>query len=63
MLWWNDVGAVEGWGGCLLVLFALLAFWGVVIAGVMAIFRTTRPTTGAATDDLSVVPTPRRESR
>jgi hypothetical protein len=43
-MWWNDVGAVWGWGGCLLVLVALLAFWGVVVAGVMALFRTARPT-------------------
>lgn len=50
VMWWNDLGAGWGWGGWLLALFAMLAFWGVVIAGVMALFRTTRPTMGPTVD-------------
>ncbi len=51
MMWSNDVVAVWGWGGCLLLLVALLAFWGVVIAGVMTLFETARrPRTGHTAD-------------
>ena len=32
MTWWNEAGAHWGWGGCLLAIVMLLAFWGVVIA-------------------------------
>ncbi|STZ44357.1 Uncharacterised protein [Mycolicibacterium gilvum] len=29
MTWWNETGA---WGGCLIVVVMLLAFWGIVVA-------------------------------
>ena len=49
-MWWNDDVAVWGWGGCLLEVVALLAFWGMVVAGVMALFRTNRTTMGPTVD-------------
>jgi hypothetical protein len=51
-MWWNDAGAGWGWGGCLLLVVALLAFWGVVIAAVMALFGAARPQVGPTADAL-----------
>jgi hypothetical protein len=42
-MWWNDAGTGWGWTGCVLVVAALLAFWGAVIALLIALFGTTRP--------------------
>ena len=41
MTWWNEAGAHWGWGGCLLAIVMLLAFWGVVIAALAASGETT----------------------
>ena len=41
MMWWNDgMGYEMGWGGWVLMAVVMVAFWGLVIVGVMALFRT-----------------------
>ena len=40
MMWWNGVGYGMGWGGWVLMAVVMVAFWGLVIVGVMALFRT-----------------------
>ncbi|HEY9311591.1 SHOCT domain-containing protein [Williamsia sp.] len=43
MMWWNNG---MGWGGWVLMVLLMSAFWGFVIAGVIALFRsvgTDRP--------------------
>lgn len=41
MMWWNDgTGYAMGWGGWLLMTLVMLAFWGLVVAGIWALFRT-----------------------
>ncbi|WP_020108134.1 SHOCT domain-containing protein [Nocardia sp. 348MFTsu5.1] len=37
MMWWNNG---MGWGGWVLMVLLMAAFWGVVIVGVVALFRT-----------------------
>ena len=37
MTWWNEAGAHWAWGGCLLAIVMLLAFWGAVIAALAAL--------------------------
>lgn len=53
MMWWNNgMGWGMGWGGWVLMVLLTVAFWGLVIVGVMALFRTIRaernPPYGAA---------------
>jgi hypothetical protein len=43
MTWWNEAGALWGWGGCLLAIVMLLAFWGAVIAALAALLGANRP--------------------
>ncbi|WP_236695468.1 hypothetical protein [Mycolicibacterium chubuense] len=43
MTWWNEAGAHWGWGGCLLAIVMLLAFWGAVIAALAALLGANRP--------------------
>ena len=43
MTWWNEAGSHWGWGGCLLAIMMLLAFWGVVIAALAALLGANRP--------------------
>ena len=43
MTWWNDAGTHWGWGGCLLAIVMLLAFWGAVIAALAALLGANRP--------------------
>ncbi|MBC2644874.1 MULTISPECIES: SHOCT domain-containing protein [Rhodococcus] len=41
MMWWNNgMGYGMGWGGWVLLVLLMVAFWGFVIVGVMALFRT-----------------------
>ncbi|ELB94693.1 putative membrane protein [Rhodococcus wratislaviensis IFP 2016] len=41
MMWWNNgMGYGMGWAGWMLMVLLMVAFWGLVIAGVMALFRT-----------------------
>ena len=43
MMWWNNgMGYGMGWGGWVLMAGLMVAFWGLVIVGVMALFRTLR---------------------
>lgn len=42
MTWWNETGAHWWWAGCLLAVVMVLAFWGIVIAALTALFGTTR---------------------
>lgn len=37
MMWWTNG---MGWGGWALMILLMAAFWGLVIVGVMALFRT-----------------------
>ena len=39
MMWWNDG---VGWGGWILMTLLMVAFWGLVIFGIVAIFRGLR---------------------
>lgn len=38
MMWWSDG---IGWGGWILMTLAMVAFWALVIFGVVALFRST----------------------
>lgn len=38
MMWWWTNGM--GWGGWVLMVLLMAAFWGVVLVGVVALFRT-----------------------
>ena len=43
MMWWNDgMGYGMGWGGWVLMAVVMVAFWGLVVAGVLALFRSMR---------------------
>ncbi|WP_016881559.1 MULTISPECIES: SHOCT domain-containing protein [unclassified Rhodococcus (in: high G+C Gram-positive bacteria)] len=43
MMWWNDgMGYGMGWGGWVLMAVVMVAFWGLVVAGVFALFRSMR---------------------
>lgn len=48
-MWWNEIAAGSGWGGCLLMLLRLVVSWAVVITAVPALFRPNRPSAGTAT--------------
>lgn len=53
MMGWYGSGA-WGWGGWLVMTLTMVAFWGLVIWGLVAIFRGTRSddrTTGGRTSD------------
>ena len=39
MMWWNDG---IGWGGWVVMTLTMLAFWSLVVFGVVAIFRGDR---------------------
>lgn len=39
MMWWNDG---MGWGGWIVMTLTMLAFWSLVVFGVIAIFRGDR---------------------
>lgn len=39
MMWWNDG---MGWGGWVVMTLTMLAFWSLVVFGVVAIFRGDR---------------------
>lgn len=39
MMWWNDG---VGWGGWVVMTLTMLAFWSLVVFGVVAIFRGDR---------------------
>lgn len=39
MMWWNDG---MGWGGWVVMALTMLAFWSLVVFGVVAIFRGDR---------------------
>lgn len=42
-MWWNDgMGYGLGWGGWVLMIVVIVAFWGLVVAGVLALFRSMR---------------------
>jgi hypothetical protein len=43
MTWWNVAGTHWGCGACLAAIMMLLAFWGAVIAALMALFGVNRP--------------------
>lgn len=43
MTWWNEAGTHWGWGGCLLAIMMLVAFWGAVIAALAALLGANRP--------------------
>jgi hypothetical protein len=49
-MWWNEIAAGSGWGGCLLMFLGLVLAWAVVITAVPALFRPNRPSAGTATD-------------
>lgn len=36
MMWWNDG---LGWGGWIVMTLFMVAFWGLVIFGIVAVFR------------------------
>ncbi|ABH00849.1 conserved hypothetical protein (plasmid) [Rhodococcus jostii RHA1] len=43
MMWRNNgMGYGMGWGGWVLMAGLMVAFWGLVVVGVMALFRTLR---------------------
>lgn len=43
MMWWNDgAGYGMGWGGWVLMVVAMIVFWGIVVVGVLALFRQSR---------------------
>ncbi|NHU49245.1 SHOCT domain-containing protein [Rhodococcus sp. A14] len=42
MMWWNGVGYGMGWGGWVLMAVVMVAFWGLVVAGVLALFHSMR---------------------
>ncbi len=42
MLWNNGMGYGMGWGGWVLMAGLMVAFWGLVVFGAMALFRTGR---------------------
>ena len=43
MMWWNDgMGYGMGWGGWVLMAVVMVAFWGLVVAGVFALFHSMR---------------------
>jgi putative membrane protein len=45
MMWWNDgMGYAMGWGGWVLMTVVMVAFWGLVIVGIVALFRTVTAT-------------------
>ena len=39
MMWWNN-GFGFGWGGWLVMTLSMVAFWGLVVFGVLALFRS-----------------------
>ena len=39
MMWWNNG---LGWGGWIVMILTMLAFWSLVVIGVIAIFRGDR---------------------
>ncbi|MDT2006948.1 SHOCT domain-containing protein [Rhodococcus opacus] len=52
MMWWNNgMGYGMGWGGWALMVLLMVVFWGLVIAGVMALFRTLRADRAPRFDD------------
>ncbi len=42
MMWWDD-GWGMGWGGWLVMTLVMVAFWALVVFGVVALFRGARP--------------------
>lgn len=48
-MWWTEIAAGPGWGGCLLLVLGLVVSWAVVITAVPALFRPNRPSAGTAT--------------
>lgn len=43
MMWWNGgTGYGMGWGGWVLMVVAMILFWGIVVVGVIALFRQSR---------------------
>ncbi len=44
MMWWGDgTGWGMGWAGWLVMTLVMLAFWALVVFGVVALFRGVRP--------------------
>jgi len=43
MNWWNVAGTPWEWGACVLAVMMLLAFWGAVIAVLVALLGANRP--------------------
>jgi hypothetical protein len=43
MTWWNVAGTHWEWGACLPAVMMLLAFWGAVIAALVALLGANRP--------------------
>ena len=57
MMWWNDgMGYAMGWGGWVLMTVVMVAFWGLVIVGIVALFRTV--TTGPFLSTMPIAFTP-----
>lgn len=44
MMGWYHEGV--GWGGWLVMVVGMVAFWGLAVWAVIAIFRSTQPSTG-----------------
>jgi putative membrane protein len=56
MMWWHGgLGSAMGWGGWVLMAVLMVAFWALVIVGIVALFRTVaatdRPPRPAETDN------------
>lgn len=45
MMGWYHDGV--GWGGWLVMVIGMIAFWGLVVWAVIAIFRSTQPSTAS----------------
>ncbi|GGL58663.1 hypothetical protein GCM10014719_70080 [Planomonospora parontospora subsp. antibiotica] len=48
MMWWSNGGS---WGGWIVMALAMVAFWALVIFGIIAVFRGTRDDPSARTPD------------
>lgn len=47
MMWWDsDSGYGMGWAGWVLMALAMIVFWGLVIVGLLALFRPRRSDRG-----------------
>lgn len=50
MMGWYHDGI--GWGGWLMMMLAIVAFWGLVVAGIITLFHTDTPTPQRSPQDL-----------